>query len=184
MAYTIPTSEPTSARAGDTWQWTRDLPDFPAPWTLVYTFWTSAAAFSLTAASSGSTHTVTASATATAAYAAGRYSWTARVSSGTTQLTIASGVLHVLPAVGLAMDTRSHARRMLDSINAILEGRATDGDLDVMRTQHGEHSTAWDPEALMRIRSQYAAVVASEDGAAAIARGDNPGRHIRVRFTR
>jgi hypothetical protein len=53
-----------------------------------------------------------------------------------------------------------------------------------MRTQHGEHSTAWDPTVLMRIRSQYAAAVAGEDSAAAIARGDNPGRHIRVRFTR
>jgi hypothetical protein len=184
MVYTIPTSEPSTVRAGDTWQWTRDLPDFPAPWALTYTFWTATSAFSLTAAASGSTHTATVSKTTSAGYAAGRYDWTARVSSDTTQLTIASGVLQVLPAVGLAMDTRSHARRMLDSINAILEGRATDGDLDVMRTQHGEHSTAWDPTVLMRIRSQYAAAVAGEDSAAAIARGDNPGRHIRVRFTR
>ncbi len=32
------------------------------------------------------------------------------------------------------MDTRSHARKMLDALNALIEGRATAGDLDVVRT--------------------------------------------------
>ena len=40
MAASIPTTEPTSLRAGNTWQWRReDLSDYPAStWTLTYHF--------------------------------------------------------------------------------------------------------------------------------------------------
>ena len=40
MAQSIPTTEPTRLRAGDTWQWRReDLSDYPATaWTLTYWF--------------------------------------------------------------------------------------------------------------------------------------------------
>lgn len=185
MAATIPTIEPTAPRAGDSWQWTRALPDYPASsWTLTYTAWNATAAFSLvaTAAADGSTHSIRATPAATAAHSAGRYDWVARVSDGTDTFTVATGIWRILPAVGSAQDSRSHARKMLDAINALLEGRASDGDLDVVRTGIGDHATQYDPAALIKLRQQYAAAVASEDSAAALARGDQSGRIIRTRF--
>jgi len=183
MARTIPTTEPPVARAGDTWAWTRDLADYPSSvWTLTYTLWTATAAYSVTAAASGDTHSISVPPATTAAYAAGRYEWVARVSDGTDTFTVGAGSIQILPAVGAAMDTRSHARRMLDAINAMLEGRATDGDIDVVRTSTNTHSTNYDMPTLIKLRQQYAAAVAAEDQAAAVARGEQSSRLIQVRF--
>jgi hypothetical protein len=184
MAASIPSVEPASARAGDTWQWTRDLGDYPATdWTVTYTFWTATAAFSAVASADGTTHSISLPPATTAAYAAGRYQWTARVSDGTDVFTVGSGTLQVLPAVGAAMDTRSHARIMLDALNAVLESRATDGDIDVVRTAVGDRATDWDPNTLVKLRQQYASAVVAEEDAARIARGEQSARFVGVRFT-
>jgi hypothetical protein len=189
MAYTIPTTEPVSARAGDSWKWTRSLPDYPAStWTLTYTLWTASAALTITASASGADHAVDVDSATTGAYVAGRYEWVARVTDGTDTYSIGSGTLQILPAVGAAMDTRSHARKMLDALNALIEGRATDGDIDVVRTSvatsSGDRSTQWDMPTLLKLRQQYAAAVAAEEDAARIARGERSSRLIGVRFAR
>ena len=182
MSATVPTIEPTAARAGDTWAWSRTLADYPAPaWELTYTLWSATAAYAITAAADGTAHSVSVAAATTAAYAPGRYEWAARVTQGADGYTIASGVIQILPALGAAMDTRSHARRMLDAINAMLEGRATDGDLDVVRHQIGDRSTETDLPTLLKLRQQYAAAVQAEDAAAAAARGERRG-FIQMRF--
>jgi hypothetical protein len=184
MAYTIPTTEPLSPRAGDTWQWTRSLSDYPADtWTLTYTAWNASAAITITASADGTDHSVSVPSATTGAYAAGRYDWTARVTDGTDTFTVASGTWQILPAVGAAMDTRSHARVMLDGLNALLEGRASDGDIDVVRTTLGDHTTEFDLPTLLKLRDRYAAAVRLEDDAARAARGDQSGRFLRVRFT-
>lgn len=181
----IPTQEPLSARAGDTWQWIRSLPDYPAPdWVLTYTFYSAAGVFSFQSVASGTDHLVSVDAATTAAYAAGRYDWSAAVTQGDERYSIGSGSLQVLPDVSAAdsYDGRSHSRRMLDAITATLEGRATDGDLDVIKTATASHSTDFDPETLRKLYQQYAAAVAAEDAAQALARGDDTGRFIQVRF--
>lgn len=303
MSAPIPTQEPVSARAGDTWRWTRDLSDYPAPtWALTYVLYSSTALFSIAATASGSTHSVDVPPATTAAYPAGRYDWVAHVSNGIDRFQVGTGVITVLAnmaqtaaaatlgtgAVGLnnaltwtaatagtagnglsvtlidpgtagaslaayvssgsairvslatngaaditttaaqlaaavaasatvsalvsvantagsngtgivaavektalsggldayaSFDGRSHARKMLDGINAILEGRATTGDLDVVRVGLGDRQTEWDVPSLMKLRQQYAAAVAAEDAAAALARGEGSGRMIQVRFT-
>ena len=185
MAYTIPTTEPTAPRAGDTWQWTKSLADYPATtWTLSYTAWNASTAFSITASASGTDHSVSVSSVVTAAYTAGRYEWVARVTDGTSTYTVGAGTWSVLAAVGEAMDTRSHSRKMLDAIQSMIEGRATAGDLDVIRTTYGDRTVQWDLPTLLKMRQQYSAAVASEESAAALARGDHDGRFLRVRFVR
>lgn len=183
MAQSIPTTEPTSARAGDTWRWTRALSSYPADagWTLTYVLWSASEAINITASADGSDHLIDISPVVTAAYTAGRYDWAARVSDGSDIYTVGTGIIQILPALGAAMDTRSHARRMLDAINAMLEERATDGDVDVVRTAIGGRSTDYDLPTLIKLRQQYAALVASEDAAAAAARGEHPGM-VQMRF--
>jgi hypothetical protein len=179
---TIPTTEPAAARAGDTWQWARAIADYPAPdWTLTYTLWSASAVLAITATQSGTAHAVSVAPTVTATYSAGPYEWVARVSDGTDVHTIATGRLTILPAVGTAMDTRSHARRMLDAINAMLEGRATGGDLDVIKTSIGDRATETDLPTLLTMRRQYAAAVQAEDDALAAARGERRG-FVQMRF--
>jgi len=183
MAYTIPTTEPLSPRAGDTWQWTRSLSDFPAPgWVLTYHAWNSSAAITITASADGTDHSVSVPSATTGAYTAGRYEWVARVTDGASDYTIGSGIWQVLPAVGAAMDTRSHARKMLEALDALIEGRATDGDIDVVRQSINDRTVERDMGQLLALRAKYAQMVASENQAAALARGDQSGRHVRVRF--
>lgn len=187
MAYTLPTTEPTQARAGDTWGWTRTLADWPAgDWALTYTLVNAASRIQFTAAADGTAHRVSLAAATTAAYAEGRYDWVAHVSDGVDRHQVGAGALVVLPdlaAAGVtAHDGRSHARRMLEAIESLLEGRALSGDLDLVRAAHGELSAERDLRTLLQLRAQYAAAVTQEDAARRIARGERDPRLLQVRF--
>jgi hypothetical protein len=170
MPLSVPTVEPTAARAGDTWRWTRDLSDYPAPtWTLTYTIYSPTAVITIVGTADGTRHSIAKTAAQTAAYAAGRYEWVSHASSGSERYQVGFGVVQILPNVAVATtgyDARSHARKMLDAINAMLEGRATDGDLDVIRVANGDRVTEWDVPTLLKLRQQYASAVAAEEAAA------------------
>lgn len=185
MSASVPTIEPLSARAGDTWRWQRGFADYPAPtWALTYRFFNAASVFVVTASADGSNHLVDDAPEATAGRVAGRYDWIASVSNGVDRFQVAAGSLTVFPDLSTAAsyDGRTHARKMLDALNAILEGRATDGDIDVVNSATGKITTQWDVAELRKLRQQYAAAVRSEDEAAARARGEPDGRMLRVRF--
>lgn len=128
----IPRNEPLEARAGLTWQWRReDLSDYPAStWTLKYWFkktGSTGANFSVTATADGVNHAVSVSATTTGAYTAGEYSWVAVATSGSESYEIDRGRFTLLAKYDAAsnLDDRSHARKALEAIEAVLESRAT-----------------------------------------------------------
>jgi len=176
MSVPISPLEPLSVRAGDTWRWVRDLSDYPAPaWSLVYTLYGPAGVVHVTATADGARHLVDLAPAVTGTYAPGRYDGIAHVTDGTDRLQIWSGAVQVLPDLREATtaDGRSHARRMLDAIEATLEGRASAGDLDIVRTQLGDQAVERDPAALAMAHRTYAALVADEDRRAAIGRGQS-----------
>lgn len=117
--------EPTKLYAGDSATWSRDVPGRPASagWGLRYVF--SGPAVHTVNASPGAPFLVELSADETAAWSPGLYRWVARVSRGDQRLTVASGLLEVAPNLETAepFDPRSHARRMLELIEAALEKR-------------------------------------------------------------
>lgn len=187
MTTTIPTTEPTAARAGDTWEWKRSLADYPATdWTLTYILFNAAGKVTITASADGTDHLVDVAPATTAAYAAGRYDWVAHVTDGTDRYQVGAGTITIQPDVSAASsyDSRSHARKMLDAIDALLEGRATNDQLDIVATAVGDRSVGRKPDLLLKLRQHYAAAVALEEQAAAIARGENLGRIVQVRFAR
>lgn len=118
--------------AGDTWQWTRALADYPAPtWSAMVFFENAKKSFSASASVSGSDHAFSIPATTTADIPPGRYKWTVRVTSGATKLVVESGWIEVLrdPASAGNSDPRSENRKLLDAVNAALLRRATDDQL-------------------------------------------------------
>ena len=129
----IATNEPPQLFAGDTWQWRRlDLSDYSAAtWTLKYRFKNAAGGFEVTASAyNTSQFDITVSAATTAALTAGTYDWTAFVTSGSERHTVDHGHLIVQPDLGAGsaatpVDRRSHAQKVLDAIEAVLESRAT-----------------------------------------------------------
>ena len=160
----IATIEPTEAVAGDTWEWKKSYSDYPAPtWTLTYYGRSREHDFSFTAAADGTDHLVTVAKTATAAYKAGLYQLTAFVSAGSERFMVERRLLDVKPdpaSTGAGFDPRSHARRVLDAIEAVLENRATK---DQQEYTIGNRSLKRIPIAdLLQFRAQYRAEVNKE----------------------
>jgi hypothetical protein len=124
-------NEPKSLVEGDTWKWKRsDLTDYPSPtWVLKYEFKNASANFEITAVQDGSTtgFSVVVAAATTAAYVAGKYAWSATVTSGAERYTVDGGVLEVIRDFNdnTNFDGRTHARKTLEAIEAVIEGRAS-----------------------------------------------------------
>lgn len=183
MAADIPTIEPSTANAGDTWRWTRTLADYPASagWVLSYTLINAASKITITAAASGDAHAVTVAAGTTAAYAAGTYDWRARVSLAGEVYTVGEGRITVRNAYAAStFDARSHARKTLDAIEAVIENRASSA---VAEYQIAGRQLKNIPVAdLLALRDKYRAEVKREDAAAAVAAGLPDSRRVYVRF--
>lgn len=92
----------------------------------------------------------------------GAWRWAVKVNSDAGRFTAENGSIRVLPDPASSADRRSHARRVLDSLEAAIEGRATQTDLEntladgrqIKRMSHAD---------LLAMRDAYAAKVAAED---------------------
>lgn len=171
---------PTSIRAGSAYNWTEKI-TAPEGSTLEYTLFNAGAvyvlaggvqAFALTSAVSGT-------------WLPGRYDWTLREVDGDgDKIERSSGSVNVLPNPDLhpqGIDGRSHARRVLDAIEATLEGRATDDAVEIsIRGRTIKQTPIVD---LIKLRDVYRREVSAEDHAARLAQGLSDNRFRRVRFT-
>ncbi|API58285.1 hypothetical protein BSL82_02335 [Tardibacter chloracetimidivorans] len=95
----------------------------------------------------------------------GPRSWSAVVTHGSYgRRTIASGSLTVLPdptVVDASFDPRSHARKVLDAIEAVIERRASKTHEETTLSD-GRQVKSIPHAELMRLRGHYAALVAAE----------------------
>lgn len=186
MSATVPTIEPASFRAGDFLTWLKSLPDYPANagWTLAYTLINATVKITIAASASGAEHLVSVPAATTAGYAAGTYQWMARVTKATEIYTVGSGSMIVQPnlAALTTFDGRSHAKKMLEVIEAACEGRASSTQLEL--EINGRRVRHMGPEELITWRSFYAAEVAKEAEAESFARTGINRRKIGVRCIR
>jgi len=184
MPAAVPTSEPATLNAGDTWAWTKSLPDYPAPgYILKYALQLQGQpVITLTATASGTAHAIAVAAAVTANYAPGAWRWTAYAEgAGNTRYTIARGTLSILPSA-LAPLGASHAVQMLSLIEAALVGRIPAG-LETTNID-GQELIRIPIASLHLLRSKYQSEVAAESNAAAMAAGRPNRRTIFARFTR
>lgn len=125
-------SVPEQLVAGDTWRWTKEFANYPAPtWVVTYYFENAARQFNQAAVASSTAQALTIAAAVSALLPPGRYRWFARAVSGLISETIEgeNGWVEVLPdpAAPGSRDHRSFARRALDAVQAQLEGKASSG---------------------------------------------------------
>ena len=121
---------------------------------------------------------VSVSSTTTTALTAGVYVWSliATRISDNARKTVCSNLLTVKPDPTVATDSRTIARRHLDAINSVLEGRITK---DVENyTIEGRALTRTPLADLHKLRSRYMAEVQAEERAA---RGQSSIRYKKVR---
>lgn len=183
MAATVPTTEPTSARAGDTWQWRREdlSSDYPASaWTLKYYFRNASSYFDVTASADGDDFEVTVAKATTAGYTVGDYDWVAVVESATERFEIDAGRLEVTRnyATGAVYDGRTFARTVLEAVEAAILSKATGSQLDLVQAALSERSLQYRPADLFVLRSKLQAEVRREDSARAGIRSNR----VSVRF--
>lgn len=170
--------------AGDTVKWTKSLPDYPASqgWALSYTFINSTGKFTATGSANGTAFDVTISATTTAAVSAGDYYFEGYASKAGERFRVDCGTVTVAPNITSAatFDGRSHARKVLDAIEAVIEGRAS---TDQQEYTIGNRSLKRTPIAdLIVLADKYRAMVNAEDNAAALAAGRGAKNRILVRL--
>ncbi len=178
------TAVPASFTAGETVVWTISNSDFPASGgTMVTTFINAAHKFTVTATASGDDHVSTILAATSAALAAGVYAWQAKyTASGGTVTYVEAGTTEVLASFSAAttLDTRSHAKTVLDAIEAVIENRATEDhvSMSIAGRSIGKMSLA----ELIQARDLYRREYAQEQKAERIMRGEQPRGRILVRF--
>lgn len=175
---------------GDTLDFLTTIPDYPPAdgWTLQHVlvprFATpTQAPIQITGATSGSDYRTQASPATTAAWKTGSYSWWAYVEKTGARQQVDSGEVVLLPdptQAAQGYDGRSHARKALEAIEAVLERRAT---LDQEEYTINGRSLKRTPVAdLMRMRSRYAAEVRSADAAERLANGLAGSPKLQVRL--
>lgn len=171
---------------GDTLDFLTTVADYPPAdgWTLKYRLIprTSGTAITLTATTSGTDYRVQVAPATTGAWTAGEYSWSSWVEKTGARYTVSSGLVTLIadPSAATTFDGRTHARRTLDAIEAVIEGRAT---LDQQEYQIGNRTLKRMPIAdLLKFRSLYKSEVAAEAAASNLANGIGIGRKIQVRL--
>ena len=180
MAYTVPYDEPESFAAGDRVQWKRSFSTYPISegWSLVYYLRGNfgGGQIDITAATSGTDFSVDLSPTVTGDYVPGLYYWQAFVTKSGDRKPVDSGQITIsrnLAGETQPVDSRTHARKCLDSIQAVMEGRATRDDLSYTLQAVGRSVEKMPIKDLLAFRDYYLTEVQAEEAAAAGGRNRN-----------
>lgn len=178
--------------AGDTLDFYDDVPDYPPNdgWTLKYylspRFTTpTQTLITISSITEGTRYRLQAAAGITIGWAPGAYTWKRRVEkAGPINQSLGEGQIVIKTAPSLmtqGFDGRTHARKMLDQINAALEALS----LDVKSYAIGSRTmTKRDIPELLTLRDRYMAEASNEEAAAEIASGLSNPRSFGIRFNR
>jgi plastocyanin len=126
-----------------------------------------------------------ATAAITGAYTAGDYKWQIVATKTTTRYTVAEGWITLADNIAgrsAAYDNRSHAKKMLDAIEAELEGKGTAASMALLSYSIAGRSKTQQVEILVRMRSKYKSEYESEVAAERVKMGLGSQRNVRVRF--
>lgn len=186
MAAVTLTALPSVVYAGDSFLVElSNVSDYPAPtWTLTANFrGFGLSQIDFTSSANGSYHRFTVAAATTQIWIPGDYDGVIYATNGTDVVTVWAGKLTVKPdlaAAGENFDTRSHARKCLDAIKSVLEGKASRDA--IATTIAGQSITRMSFDELLRAKSYYEQEVAQEERQAAASMGLTGGNQIRMRF--
>lgn len=183
----IAKNEPLGIIAGDYVQWQRSFSDYPASagWTLSYALRNAAGKIDINGAlvtASGDDYLVTLPVATTTAYTSGTYDWQAYVTNGSQRYLVDTGTLKVKPnfAALNTYDARDHTKKVLDSIEAVLENRAT---MDQEEYTIGGRSLKRTPVMeLVKLRKFYKAEYASLQNSERLRNGLGAPNRILVRL--
>jgi len=186
MTLVIPLTEPVEVFKGDTIKWRISLADFlpTDSWTLTYEFVQTNEHQNVTGSDNGDgTHLVAITPATSNKFKPGYIRYVGYVDNGTDRYTMRNGGITVRAEYDQRVsgyDGRSHARKMLAAIEAVLEESATDDQLSM--SINGRSVTVMNKLELVQLRNEYVEYVRQEDDANKVARGLATGRQVLTRF--
>lgn len=174
--------EPLEVAAGDTIIWTRILADYQPTdgWALKYAL-RGPDVVDIVADADGSSHLVTINPADLTV--AGTYLVQGYVEKDGERHTVYSGRLKVAPDLVAAVagyDGRSHAQKVIDAIEAVIEGRASKDQQELQID--GERLVRIPFEELLRVRQRYRHELAAEAARERRKQGRGSGRTIKFRL--
>jgi hypothetical protein len=176
---------PKTLTAGNSWAWTHEVADYPAPtWTGVYYLQNAEQSFDVQTTASGTAFAVNLAASATGLREPGAYRWVLLVTSGTERHTADEGEVEILPdpAYATSVDFRSPVRKRLEMIEAYL---ADPNNLAAASYSIGGRSLSrWGRSELLAEHSRCKLDLQGESAAERMAAGLGNPRRLYVRFDR
>ncbi len=164
--------------------WITTLPDFPASagWGLTHTLTNTSGkiSFSSSPQAAGDAHLIEISTTSSAVFLPGEYRYQLHVSNGDERYLVETGPLAIVAdfaAISDSYDARSHVKKVLDALEASIEGRAS--KTQVLQTLAGVQIQHMGLDQQIKLRGVYAAKYEQEQIAAGTKRAN---RIIRPRF--
>lgn len=187
-----PSQEPNELVVGDYWVWKRDdlATDYPTDsYSLSYEFHCDSGGggnhqFTINATEANDTYYIEVPTTTTETYSPHDYLWGAYITrtSDSARIQIDEGKTTILPNLAdTNADLRSHAKKVLDNIQAVIEGRAT---IDQSSFSLGGRSLSrMSIDELMTFRDRYHAEYKKEVRLARIKNKQGSGTTIKTRFS-
>lgn len=186
-----PTQEPDILVIGDRWTWRR--PDLaatysPDDYALTYEYHEDSGGggshkFSITATEVSNDYIIEIPSATTAAYATGDFHWYAYITrtSDSERISVDDGYAKIeLNFADTNADHRSHAKKVLDAIEAVLENRASQDQMSYSIA--GRSLSRMSIDDLLKFRDRYRAEYNKELQKARIKNKQNTGNTIKVRF--
>ena len=183
-----PPQVPTELQLGDFWAWKREdlANDYPvADYSLSYEFnlvdGATASNFTLTATESGDTYII--EATNTSSYTKGNYNWVSYMtrSSDSARVKLEEGFVEVQDNYATtSASVRSHAKIVLDSIEAVIENRANIDQSSMSIA--GRSLSRMSIDELLTFKDRYKAEWLKEVKMARIKNNQGSGNTIKVNF--
>lgn len=188
-----PTKEPNTLVLGDFWAWKRDdlAEIYPVgSYSLTFEFHNDLGGggihkFTLTAVEANSTYYIEAASSSTTGYSVGDYIWEAYITktSDSNRIMVDSGRTSITENLANTnADLRSHAKKVVDAIEAVIENRAS-MDQSSMSIA-GRSLSRMSIDELMTFRDRYKAEYLKEIKLARIRNGQGTGNTPKVRFTK
>jgi hypothetical protein len=184
MTHEILVELPRRITIGDTITWDEALSDFPASasWVVTYNFTSPTAQFSSThAIINVDDHRIT---IVTTSLEEGHYEYTKKVTDGTTTHTLERGVLDVGPDLSAdtaGVDRRSFAEVALESIEAMLLGKATKDQTSY--SLNGRALSRYSFDELRAFRAELRIEVADDKQKQRRAAGGKSHRNVHAEFS-
>ena len=186
-----PTQEPDILVVGDRWMWRRpDLASIydPSEYALTYEYHRDSGGggvnqFTITATETSDDYIIEVPSTTTDAYVANAYIWYAFItrSSDSERIAVDNGRAELIDDFADSnADVRSHAKTVLDAIEATIEGRASQDQMSYSIA--GRSLSRMSIDDLMTFRNRYRAEYLEEIKKSRIKNKQDSGNLVKVRF--